>query len=172
MNHWKAKKFSTIVTWVTACVLGVFANVGCSGNFYAQNAQQGYEYCTSDNAEGSVQSIEIFARRSPSNPTFIALDIRPDSVLESGVGVSIYLANQFGQFRVLEAQIPIDAGQEYYLGSFPDTLYENYDLIVVTPFEAGASFLDADGTNTTVCNRPLIGDGLDQNGDPVGSGTN
>ncbi len=172
MSHWKAKKFSTIAAWVTACVVGLLGNVGCSSNFYPQNAQEGYEYCVSDNANGIVQSMEIFARRAPGNPGFIELDIRPDSVLESGVGVSIYLANEFGQFRVVNQQVAIDAGQEYFLGSFPDTLYENYDLIVITPFEAGAGFLEADGTYTTVCYRPLIGDGLDQNGNPVGSGTN
>lgn len=170
MSQGKAKKISTLGMWFSTCAMVAVGMLGCSGRYYPQNALQGYEYCVaaSENSQAVVQSMEIFVRRSPSNPTMVEVDIRPDSVLENGVLVSIYLANQGGQFRVLEPQIPIEAGQEYYLGSYPDTLYEGFDLIVVTPYEPGSSFLDANGTNTAVCYRPKLGDGLDQFGNPSG----
>lgn len=172
MSHGKAKKFSSIGARFLAVVLVTLGNAGCGSKYYAQQAVQGYEYCVaaSENAQAIVQSMEIFVRRSPSNPTYLELDIRPESVLEAGVPVSIYLANESNQFRVVETQIPLDAGQEYFLGNFPDTLYEGYTSLVINPYQAGAGFLDADGTYTAVCYLPALGDGLDQYGNPVGSG--
>jgi hypothetical protein len=156
--------------WVATCVLFAFSTLGCSRRVFGNQAIGGYEYCNAaaENPNAVVQSMEIFVRRSPSNPTFVELDIRPDSVLQAGVLVSVYLANQSGQFRALEREMPIDAGEEYFLGTFPDTLYESFEFIVVTPSVPGESFLDADGEYTAVCYRPLLGDGLDQFGNPVG----
>ena len=172
MSHRKANQFAARAAWVTTCALVLVSTLGCARRNFGNQAVGGYEYCfaASENSDAIVQSMEIFVRRSPSNPTYVELDIRPESVIQAGVEASIYLANQSGQYRVLEQQIPLDAGEEYYLGTFPDTLYESFDFIVVTPFSPGTGFLDADGTYTAVCYRPLLGDGLDQFGNPLGGG--
>jgi hypothetical protein len=156
--------------WVATCVLFAFSTLGCSRRVFGNQAIGGYAYCNAaaEAPEAVVQSMEIFVRRSPSNPTFVELDIRLESVLQPGALVSVYLANQSGHFRELERQMSIDAGEEYFLGTLPDTLYESFDFIVVTPFAPGESFLDASGDSAARCYRPLLGDGLDQFGNPVG----
>lgn len=175
MSHRKAKKVSNFFAWVTACALVMIGNTGCGTRFFANAAPNGYAYCTAstENGQAIVQSMEIFVRRSPSNPTVVELDIRPEAVLQAGVPVSIYLANESNQFREIESQIPLDAGEEYFLGNFPDTQYENYTLLVINPYEAGVGFLDllgSPGTYTAVCALPQLGEGLDQNGNPLGNG--
>lgn len=171
MSHAKAKQWKNGVVWAALCALVVVGNTGCGSRFFAQNANIGYEYCVpaSENPDALVQEVEIYVRRSPSNPTVVELDMRVGSVLEAGVPASIYIANESNQFREVESQLPLDAGEEYFLGNFPDTVYENYTLLVINPFQAGTGFLDADGTYTAVCALPQLGDGLDQNGNPLGN---
>lgn len=170
MSHRKARNLVMRAAWVATCVLFTFSTLGCSRRVFGNQAIGGYAYCNAaaEAPEAVVQSMEIFVRRSPSNPTFVELDIRLESVLQPGALVSVYLANQSGHFREIERQMSIDAGKEEFLGMLPDTLYESFDVIVVTPFGSGESFLDAKEYDSAVCYLPRLGDGLDQFGNPVG----
>ncbi len=143
--------------WVIALVFTLALSLtSCSRAKQTQlQADYGFGYC-----DGSIGSFDVYVIRSQTQPGMYELTVIPVTLQQPGDIVSITVANKSLAYKQMVNQVVINPQQQVFSGYLSDTDLTTYDILAITPYAAGQTFLNAQSDAEALCTLPLPGDGV------------
>lgn len=141
--------------WIVALVFTLALSLTSCSRKKTQlgpNSGYGLGYC-----DGTLGSFDVYVYET-SSPGLYQVSIIPVSLDAPGDIVSITVANQGLAYKELQTQVVLFQDREILAGTLTDTELENYELLAITPYQPGVSFLEATPEKDAVCTLPLPGD--------------
>lgn len=111
----------------------------------------GLAYC-----DGDLGSYDVYVYETGNG--LYGVSVIPVSV-NSGDIVSIVVANQSLAYKELQSEVVVNSDREIMAGTLTDTELETYDILAISAWEQGVTFLERTGA-ANFCYLPLPGDGL------------
>jgi hypothetical protein len=139
--------------WMVALVFTLALSLtSCSRKSLIPQSGYGLGYC-----DGTLGSFDVYVYPTASSGVY-QVSVIPVSLDAPGDIVSITVANQSLQYRELQTQVVLNNDMEILAGTLTDTELEAYDIIAITPYQPGVTFLEATPEKDAVCRLPLPGD--------------
>lgn len=142
--------------WVLALVFTLALSLtSCSSKKRNLNAgnPNGFGYC-----DGTLGSFDIYVVASPSNAGLYELSVIPVSLDAPGDIVRVAVANNSLAYKEMVTQVVVNPQQEIFAGYLTVSDLQNYDILAITPYEPGVSFLEGTAEKDAICSVPLPGD--------------
>jgi hypothetical protein len=137
--------------WVPALVFTLALSLtSCSSSTPSlQNGGQAFAQCN-----GDYWSFDVYVEPSTQSPGEYELRLYPVSLNEPGDLAQIVIANNSGAYEVLKPEVTLEPSQEIFYSPLSASDLTNYDVLVISPYQPGVSFLQTNGTNSTFCTLP------------------
>lgn len=138
-------------------LVGAIALTSCSRNRNTQGLQAnyGFGYC-----DGTLGSFDVYVIQSDAQPGLYEVSVIPVALNAPGDIVSITVANQQLAYKEVVPQVVLFAEQEIFAGYLTETELLTYDILAITPYQPGVTFLEATPESDALCTLPLPGDGV------------
>jgi hypothetical protein len=139
--------------WIVALVFTLALSLtSCSRKSLIPQSGYGLGYC-----DGTLGSFDVYVYQT-STAGIYQVSIIPVQLDAPGDIVSVVVANQSLQYRELQTQVVVNNDMEILVGTLTDTELEAYDILAITPYQPGVTFLEATPEKDAVCRLPLPGD--------------
>lgn len=141
--------------WILALVFTLALSLTSCSRGPSKDLQNGYGlgYC-----DGTIGSFDVYVYKTASTGIY-QVSVIPVSLDSPGDIVSITVANQGLAYKELQTQVVLFQDREILAGTLTDTELETYEMLAITPYQPGVSFLEATPEKDAVCYLPLPGDG-------------
>ena len=142
--------------WVLALVFTLALSLtSCSKRKkQLQTADYGFGYC-----DGTIGSFDIYVIPSKSSPGMYELSIIPVQLDAPGDIAKITIASQNLSYKEVVPQVVLQNEQEIFAGNITESDLQNYEILAITPWEAGVTFLEQETDKDALCSLPLPGTG-------------
>ncbi len=139
--------------WMVALVFTLALSLtSCSRKSLAPQSGRGEGFC-----QGSIGTFAIYVWETRT-PGIYQVSIIPKTLDDASDIVSITVAKQNLQYRELQSQVVLNIDNEIFVGTLTDSELENYEMLAITPFQPGVTFLQATPEKDALCRLPLPGD--------------
>lgn len=144
--------------WLIALVMTLAMSLTSCANRQRMNyADYGWLPC-----QGPLGYFEVYVINSPTQPGTYQLSVIPVSVSQPGDIVTVTVANRSNAYQEKVSQVVLVPNQEIAAGYLTQSDLSTFKTVAITPFQAGANFLDASTPYDTYCSLPGLGDGVGQ----------
>lgn len=139
--------------WIVALVFTLALSLtSCSRKSLIPQSGYGLGYC-----DGTLGSFDVYVYPTSTSGIY-QVSVIPVSLDAPGDIVSITVANQSLQYRELQTQVVVNQDMEILAGTLTDKELESYDILAITPYQPGVTFLEATPEKDAVCRLPLPGE--------------
>ena len=139
-----------VFKYLMVLVIGTVITAGCSGK-RTSSAPYGLSYC-----DGTIGSFDIYT--VPNSAGLYEVYVVPVNLAQPGDIVKITIANKSLSYKELVPQVVAQNDQEIYAGVVSGNELQTYDIIAITPFESGTTFLQGNSQADAYCSVPVPGD--------------
>lgn len=145
----------SMMRWWIIMLVGAIALTSCSRSRSTQlQANYGFGYC-----DGTLGSFDVYVIQSDAQPDLYELRIVPYQLTAPGDIVAVTVANQSLAYKEIVPQVVLFTDQEIFAGYLTETELLTYDILAITPYQPGVTFLEASPESDAICTLPLPGDG-------------
>ena len=118
-------------------------------------AEYGFGFC-----DGTIGSFDVYVIKNRQDPNLFDISIIPVALNAPGDIVSITVANQNLAYRELVTQVVLFNDTEIRAGTLSTSELAQFDILAITPYQPGVTFLEVNSAQDALCDLPLPGDGV------------
>lgn len=143
--------------WIIAVIFTLSLSLtSCSRSKTTLGAAEfGYGPC-----DGTLGAFDVYVIRNRQDPNLFDISVIPVALDAPGDIVTITVANQSLAYRELVPQVSIFNDNEIRAGTLTEAELAQFDILAITPFQAGVTFLEGTADKDAICTLPLPGDGV------------
>jgi len=115
--------------------------------------------------DGTLGNFDVYLIAGQTGSTYngsYMLAIVPITLDDPGDIISVTITNSSLAYRTLIDQVVVNPSQEIDAGPLTDADINTYDILALTPYQAGVPFAGQENGKDAICYIPRLGDGLSQ----------
>ena len=148
--------------WITALVFTLALSLTSCARKTLNVQAYSYGQLPCDGSLGNFDAYLIAGQNGATYNGQYTLAIVPITLDAPGDIISVTITNSSLAYKTLIDQVVVNPSQEIDAGPLTDADLATYDILALTPYQAGVSFAAQSNEKDAICYMPQLGDGLNQ----------